>query len=195
MRGADGGEGRTGGGGQRRRRYRHDLQRFKGGIGTSSRRVGKMDGGFTVGVLVQATTDGAADCGGRRTGRARARRSGGPGRTTGSIISSSRPTRRCCRTQLKRLARRASLGSRGRRYRRQRLRRHLRRVLDRQPGRREPTGVASADAAQRPHGSALRGDGPGRRGGDRQRDGGGRDDDGRNGSSSARCRTTSCAAS
>ena len=54
--------------------------------------------------------------------------------------------------------------------RRQRLRRHLHRVLDREPGRREPRGPSRRhDAAQRPHQSAVRGDGPGDRGGDRQR--------------------------
>src|SRR4029077_1945623 len=63
--------------------------------------------------------------------------------------------------------------------RRESVRRHLRRVLDRQPGRGEAGCERhGVDAAERTHQPPLRGDDPGHRGGDRQRHGGRRDDDG-----------------
>jgi D-aminopeptidase len=90
---------------------------FKGGIGTASRRVPEKDGGYTVGVLVQC------NCGSRDEQRiagvlvgheipearvwGSARESG---RDTGSIIIVVATDAPLLPHQLKRLARRASLG-------------------------------------------------------------------------------------
>ena len=82
--------------------------------------------------------------------------------------------------QLKRVATRAVARHRPHgRPRQQQLGRHLRGVLDREPGRRRQQGQhARRDAAQRQHQRALRRHGPGDRGGDPERAARRRDDDG-----------------
>ena len=84
---------------------------FKGGTGTASRRLGAKDGGYTVGVLVQA------NCGRRKqltiAGIPSGRELGEPGiwsQDTGSIIIVVATDAPLLPHQLKRLARRASLG-------------------------------------------------------------------------------------
>ena len=72
LRGAGRRARRAGCRGQRRRRHRHDLLRFKGGIGTASRLVKDEAGNYTVGVLVQANFGRRrAAAGGWRTGGSR----------------------------------------------------------------------------------------------------------------------------
>ncbi len=84
---------------------------FKGGIGTSSRRVPERDGGFTVGALVQCNYGRRADLriAGVPVGRELAGRSVRD-EDTGSIIIVVATDAPLLPTQLKRLARRASLG-------------------------------------------------------------------------------------
>ena len=84
---------------------------FKGGTGTASRRLGGKDGGYTVGVLVQA------NCGRRKqltiAGIPVGRELGDPGiwkEDTGSIIIVVATDAPLLPHQLKRIARRASLG-------------------------------------------------------------------------------------
>ncbi len=84
---------------------------FKGGIGTSSRRLGERRGGYTVGVLVQANHGGrnqlqvAGVPVGREIAEGASRR-----REAGSIIIVIATDAPLLPHQLKRLARRASLG-------------------------------------------------------------------------------------
>ncbi len=84
---------------------------FKGGIGTSSRRLPEKDGGFTVGALVQCNYGRRADLriAGVPVGRELAGRSVRD-EDTGSIIIVVATDAPLLPTQLKRLARRASLG-------------------------------------------------------------------------------------
>ena len=84
---------------------------FKGGTGTASRKLDAKDGGYTVGVLVQA------NCGRRKqltiAGIPVGRELGGPGiwkEDTGSIIIVVATDAPLLPHQLKRIARRASLG-------------------------------------------------------------------------------------
>ncbi len=84
---------------------------FKGGTGTASRKLGDKDGGYTVGVLVQA------NCGRRKqltiAGVPVGRELGDPGiwkEDTGSIIIVVATDAPLLPHQLKRIARRASLG-------------------------------------------------------------------------------------
>jgi D-aminopeptidase len=90
---------------------------FKGGIGTASRRILEKDGGYTVGVLVQCncgSRDELRIAGvpvGREIPEARVWGSAGEsGRDTGSIIIVVATDAPLLPHQLKRLARRASLG-------------------------------------------------------------------------------------
>ena len=92
---------------------------FKGGIGTSSRKLADAAGGYTVGVLVQC------NCGRRQqlliAGRSGGQGNRGPrslryehcavaGRSWDRSSSLSQRTLLCCPNQLKRLARRATMG-------------------------------------------------------------------------------------
>ena len=90
---------------------------FKGGIGTASRVLDEADGGFTVGVLVQATTAGGTACASRACPSARscsgdvvplpAEPGPGPG---GSIIIVAATDAPLLPHQCDRLAQRAGLG-------------------------------------------------------------------------------------
>jgi len=84
---------------------------FKGGIGTSSRRLDEKEGGYTVGVLVQANhgTRGQLRIAGVSVGRELPAPSP-QGDDTGSIIIIVATDAPLLPHQLKRLARRASLG-------------------------------------------------------------------------------------
>ena len=125
---------------------------FKGGIGTSSRVLDAKFGGYTVGVLVQCNY-------GRRS---QLRIAGVPvGREIsdhvvrdediGSIIVVVATDAPLIPTQLKRVARRVSLGlARDGSYCLRRFRRHFYRVLNRQPRRQGSERLAPADYATQP---------------------------------------------
>ena len=116
---------------------------FKGGIGTSSRKLADKDGGYTLGVLVQCNYGLRANLriAGIPVGREIESEDPYAFQPTssaehGSIIVVVATDAPLLPHQLKRIARRVSLGlGRDGQHLRQRLGRHLHRLFDRQPGR------------------------------------------------------------